>query len=157
MRKRMALLSMLLALAAPAAAKPGDLRDRVREKIKVLRVTRLVEALDLDEKTATRLMPMVNKAYDDIGEVARDAGEARRTLRRLLDTATNDVPQINALVDRLVADKLRMDQIENELFRDVRKVLAPAQVGRLVLVLPEINREIQQQIRRAAGGNEPPP
>jgi hypothetical protein len=148
---------VLLALAAPAAAKPENLRDRVREKIKVLRVTRLVEALDLDERTATRLMPIVNKTYDDIGEVARDAGEARRNLRRLLDAGANDVSQVNALVDRLVADKLKIDQMENELFREVRKVLAPAQVGRLVLVLPEINREIQQQIRRAAKGDELPP
>ncbi|HKA92114.1 MAG TPA: hypothetical protein VKE22_30830 [Haliangiales bacterium] len=156
MWKRIGILGTLVALAAPAAAKPGDLRDRVREKIKVLRVTRLVEALDLDERTAMRLMPLVNKTYDDIGEVARDAGEARRTLRRLLDAGSNDAVLINGLVDRLVADKLKIDELENNLFREVRKVLGPAQVGRLVLVLPEINREIQQQIRRAAG-TEPPP
>jgi Spy/CpxP family protein refolding chaperone len=154
---RMGIIGVLLALAASAAAKPENLRDRVREKIRVLRIARLVEALDLDERTATRFMPLVNKTYDDIGEVARDAGEARRNLRRLLDAGSNDVSQINALVDRLVADKLKIDQLENELFREVRKVLGPAQVGRLVLVLPEINREIQQQIRRAAKGDELPP
>jgi predicted transcriptional regulator len=155
---RMGIVGMLLALAGPAAAKPGDLRDRVREKIKVLRVTRLVEALDLDERTATRLMPLVNKAYDDIAEIARDAGELRRSLRKLVDAASTDAVQINGLVDRLIADKLKMDQLENDLFREVRKVLSPAQVGRLVLVLPEINREITQQIRRAAKGpdDEPP-
>jgi hypothetical protein len=39
----------------------------------------------------------------------------------------------------------------------VRRVLTPTQVARLVVVLPEINHQIQQQIRRAAGVQGPPP
>ena len=109
----------------------------------------------LDERTASRLLPIVNKAYDDIGAVAKDAGESRRELRRLIEAGSNDAQAINALIDRLVGNKMRVDQLETEMFRDVRKVLTPLQLARLVLILPEINRELQQQVRRAAKGEGP--
>jgi len=150
MWRRIGIVSMILALAASAPAQP--LREKVREKIKVLRMARLVEALELDERTAARLMPIIGKAYDDIGAVAKDAGEARRELRRLIESGSNDPQPINALIDRLVANKLKIDQLETEMFREVRKVLTPLQLARLVLVLPEINRELMQQVRRAAKG-----
>jgi Spy/CpxP family protein refolding chaperone len=147
------MMAMILALAASVPAQP--LREKLREKLKILRMARLVEVLELDERTAARLLPIVNKAYDDIGVVAKDAGEARRELRRLIETGSNDAPAINTLIDRLVANKLRIDQIETEMFREVRKVLTPLQLARLVLILPEINRELQQQVRRAAKGEGP--
>jgi Spy/CpxP family protein refolding chaperone len=153
MWRRMGMMAMILALAAPAPAQP--LRERIREKLKVLRMARVVEALELDERTSARLMPIINKAYDDIGAVAKDAGQARRELRRLIESGSNDPQPINALIDRLVANKMRVDQLETEMFRDVRKVLTPQQLARLVLILPEINRELQQQIRRAARGEAP--
>ena len=153
MWRRIGMMAMVLALAAPAPAQP--LREKLREKIKILRMARLVEVLELDERTATRLLPLVNKAYDDIGAVAKDAGEARRELRRLIEAGSNDAQAINALIDRLVANKMRVDQLETEMFREVRKVLTPLQLARLVLILPEINRELQQQVRRAAKGEGP--
>ena len=153
MWRRIGMISMVLALAAPAAAQP--LRERVREKMKVLRMARVVEVLDLDERTSARLMPILNKAYDDIGAVAKNSGEARRELRRLVEAGSNDPEPINALIDRLVANKMRIDQLETEMFREVRKVLTLQQLARLVLVLPEINRQLQQQVRRAAKGEGP--
>ncbi len=154
MWRRIVPVVTLLALAV-STANAQPLRDRVREKIKILRLARLVEVLDLDERTAARLMPIVNKAYDEIGAVAKDAGEARREIRRMVDANVNDPQAINTLIDRLVANKLRVDQIETEMFREVRKVLPPPQLARLVLVLPEINRQLQQQVRRAAKGEAP--
>jgi Spy/CpxP family protein refolding chaperone len=153
MWRRIGMMAMVLAVAAPAPGQP--LREKLREKIKILRMARLVEVLELDERTATRLLPIVNKAYDDIGAVAKNAGEARRELRRLVEAGSNDAQAINTLIDRLVANKLRVDQLETEMFREVRKVLTPLQLARLVLILPEINRELQQQVRRAAKGEGP--
>jgi Spy/CpxP family protein refolding chaperone len=149
--------AVLFVLGAPAHAQ--NPRQEVKEKIRALRMTRVIDALALDEAGVARLMPIMNHAYDQIGEVTRDTGEARRELRALIGPsepdAKPDEARINALLDRILANKLRVEQIENGMMTEVRKVLTPTQMGRLVVVLPEINHQIQQQIRSALGKNGP--
>jgi Spy/CpxP family protein refolding chaperone len=155
------ILVLCLALAAPLAhAAPGGgngraARDEVREKIRALRIARVIEALDLDEQGAARLAPILDRAYDDIAAVAKDSGEARRELRVLVLAQPPDDARMNRLIDRLLANKQKIDALESGIIVQVRKVLTPAQVGRLVVVLPEINHQIQQQIRKAVRGGAP--
>ncbi len=155
--------ALCLALAAPVAhAAPGGpngpraaARDEVRETIRALRIARIIEALDLDEPGAARLAPILDRAYDDIAVVAKDSGEARRELRMLVTVQPPDDARMNRLIDRLLANKQKVDALENGMIVQLRKVLTPTQVGRLVVVLPEINHQIQQQIRKAVRGGGP--
>jgi Spy/CpxP family protein refolding chaperone len=139
--------------AVPATAAPGGpnqpIRDEVKEKVRAMRIARVIEVLDLDEQGAMRLAPVLNRAYDEMAEVTKDSGEARRELRVLVLAPRPDEARVNALIDRLLANKVRVEGIENRMFGEVRKLLPPAQVGRLVVALPEINHQIQEQIRTA--------
>lgn len=150
--------TLLLVLALPAAAfaqnKPQNGREaielKVRERVRVLRTSRLIEYLNLDEKTAMRLVPIVNKTYDDIAVLARDSGQARRELRGLITQGSPDVARMNTLIDKLLANRQKMARLEEDGLRQARAVLTPAQAGTLVIILPEINKGIERQIRRAA-------
>ena len=150
MLKRIAALAVMVLALAPLSARaqrPG--RDALREKIREFRVARIMEVLALDPQTQGRLRVVVDKAYDDIAAITRDSGAARRELRALLDTDRPDDTRVNTLVDRLIANKAKLDAVQADLIREVRRVLAPRQAGRLVLALPEIERQITQRIRRA--------
>lgn len=149
----------LTLLASVAAAGPGERRaaqkDELREKLRTVRIARLVEALDLDADTAARLMPVLDRGYDAISVVTRQSGAARRELRRLVASERPDDARINQLVDLLVANRARIEELTAEMLRGVRQVLTPRQVGKLVLVLPEIERQLQLQIRRAVRQGAP--
>ena len=148
----MTMLSAGAALAQPGGGRREAMRQEVREKIRAHRTAALIELLDLDEKTTMRLMPLVNKAYDEIGALASDNGKARRELRGLIQSGSNDAGKINPLIDRMLANRQRIARIEEDLLRQARGVLTPAQSGTLVIGLPEINRRIEQQIRKAVRG-----
>jgi Spy/CpxP family protein refolding chaperone len=144
-------LVALLACAHRARADKGDdLREKLREKVKAMRIARMIEALDLDEKTTAKVMPIVDKAMDDLSNVAKDAGTSRRALRQMIQTDKPDDNQINKLVDNLMNDRDQSKGIEDQMIKDLRKVLTPEQAAKLVVVLPEINRGLEQRIRKAA-------
>jgi Spy/CpxP family protein refolding chaperone len=149
MLRKLPMLFILCALGAPIAHGQPGVRDEVKEKVRALRIARLIEALDLDEAGTARFMPIVNRTYDQIGDLAKDSGQARRELRDLIGVEPPDETRINQLIDRLLANRQKIEALELQLIVDARKVLSPAQVARLVVWLPEINHQIQQQIRNA--------
>lgn len=146
----------LMVAVTPAHAGPGErraAREQLREKLRAVRIARLVEALNLDGDTAARLMPVLDRGYDAISAISRQSGAARRELRILLASERperNDDARILQLVDQLAENRARIEQLTAEMLRGVRQVLTPRQVGKLVLVLPEIEKQLQLQIRRAA-------
>lgn len=149
----------LLGLALPSAhaAPPGQggKREEIKERIKAMRIARVVELLDLDERGATRVAPILDRAYDEIAGITTDSGEARRELKMIVMVQPPDDGRMNRLIDRLLANKAKIESIEMNMFAEVRKVLTASQVARLVVVLPEINHQIQQAIKNAARPNRP--
>jgi Spy/CpxP family protein refolding chaperone len=164
---------LLLALAAPSLALPGvafaqagpgkpkpaaaeGKRSRVLEKIRAVRAARIIEALNLDEATATRLFAVLNRYDDQIMALKREVAQLRRNLRALLDAGKLDEAAAKQAIDRMLAARTQIAKIEDERAAEVRKVLTVRQFATLVLVLPEIERDIEMRIRKAldrrAGG-----
>ena len=54
----------------------NGMRDKVRERVRALRVSaKLIEQLDMDDQDdVAKIMPIINKAYDEMGAVAKDSG-----------------------------------------------------------------------------------
>ena len=137
-------------------------REKIREKVRQMRMAKLIEVLDMDEATATKLLPRMNDYYDKIGEVQHDTGEARRELRALLDADKVDAAKVNKLIDRMIANRDKVHTLESDMIKEVRKILTAEQAAKMIVVLPKINRGLEQKIRKAAGGgggrggDEPP-
>lgn len=144
----------LMAVGGLAHADREGKRDKIREKLREMRMARLIEELDLDEATAAKLLPKVNSYYEKMGDVQKDTGEARRNLRGLLDAEKVDDAQVNKLIDRMLANREKVHQLENDMIKDVRKILKPAQVAKLIVVLPRINRGLEKKVRDAAHGGK---
>src|SRR5262245_36242059 len=151
------LITLFLALVpAIAAAQPGRAREELKQRVRTMKIAAIVGALDLDEQGAARLVPVLSRAYDAMAPIVRDSGEARRELRALLAAGETrpgdprDDPRIDQLVERLLVDRQKMEATQVQMLRDARRVLSARQAARLVLVLPEVDRQIAQRIRRAA-------
>ena len=146
-----------VALAQPAPG-PGpakrvdpvaDRRTEVKKKIRVLRAATLTDELKLDEKTLARLLPALAK-WDDVTE---DLLKKRIDIqRRLIDADGKDPKLTDKLIDEAVANQKAFWELEEKRLAELRKILTPGQTARLLIVLPQFERRIQNQLRRAMNG-----
>jgi Spy/CpxP family protein refolding chaperone len=123
-------------------------RAKVRQRIRALRAWRLTEALDLDEATAGKLFPILSRYDNKLSIISQEGSKLRRELRKLVRKGGTG-SQFDKLIDKLVAQQKKMWKLQERRFADVRKVLTPEQAAKIMVLLPEIDRRIQQQIRQA--------
>ena len=141
------------------AANRGNKRDRVKQRIRVMRAMVLTDQLGLDEATAGKLFPILHRYDDALAKLLAD----RAALRDKLAVARKGGKpgEINAALDQLVANQRTRWQTEEQRFADLRVVLTPEQAAELLDLLPEVDREILRGLRGAGAGRPgrraPPP
>ena len=151
------ILTLALALAAPrASAQPGpgpapapavDRREAIKKKIRAMRAYTLTEELQLDEKTAGKLFPVLAKWDDVTDKLLVQRVDLTRQLRQ--SDQLRDPKAIERLIDDAVANQKAFWDLEDKRLVELRRILTPVQTARLLIVLPEFERKIQNQLRRA--------
>jgi hypothetical protein len=131
-----------------------DRREAIKKRIRVMRAATLTDELNLDEKTLSRLLPTLAK-WDDVTE---DLLRKRVELQRQLGAAGNikDPKAVDKLIDEAVANQKAFWDLEDKRLVELRKILGPAQIARLLIVLPAFERKIQNQLRRAINRRDAP-
>lgn len=134
-------------MVADKNANQAAKRERVKQRIRIMRGLVLTEQLGLDEATAGKMFPILGK-YDD--ELAKLLAE-RATLRAKLAAARagGKPADIAAALDRLVANQRARWTAEEQRFADLRGLLTPEQGAILLDVLPEVDRKILRALRGA--------
>lgn len=158
-------LALLLALAGTAVAQPGgppqpnqqqiQRRERIKKRIRALRAYTLTEELQLDEATAGRLFPVLAK-YDDVFDKLL---VARAQLATRLAQVSNgrDPAEANRVIEDAVQNQRAFWDMEEKRLAELRKILTPQQIARLLVVLPPLERKIENQLRNAIQGKGPGP
>ena len=125
-------------------------RDRVKKRIRALRAYTLTEELGLNEQDAGRLFPLLAKYDDDFDRLLLE----RQQLQQQLDAAGDlkDKGAINKVIDQSIANQRATWDVEDKRLAEIRKILTPAQVARMLIVLPALERRIQNQLRNAVKG-----
>lgn len=167
--RRFTTILVILGLAAPVAwAQPrrrqppapggvvdGAKRDKIKQRIRVMRAVLLTEQLDLDEATAGKLVPILNR-YDDV--LAKHLADRAAARDKLAAARKGGKPaEINAALDAVIANQRARWQTEEQRFADLRAVLTPEQAAELLDLLPEVDREILRGLRGGPGRLRPPP
>jgi hypothetical protein len=153
MRAVVVLVLTLLATGLASAQQPrgdrrgDDRREAVKKRIRVLRAATLTDELNLDEKGLSRLLPVLAK-WDDVTE---DLLKKRVDIQRRLAAAdgVKDPKVVDKLIDEAVVNQKAFWDLEDKRLVELRKILNPAQIARLLIVLPAFERKIQNQLRRA--------
>jgi hypothetical protein len=135
--------------AAPAAAKSASdaqqRRDKIKQRIRALRAYTLTEELELDEATAGKLFPALAKYDDEFDRLLH----ARADLQRRLEAADGDAAAaIDKLVDEAAANQRAIWDTETRRLDQLRKILTPKQVARILIVLPALERKLQDELRK---------
>ena len=123
-----------------------DRREAIKKKIRVLRAATLTDELNLDEKSLSKLLPALAK-WDDVTE---DLLRKRVDIQRRLETVDpKDHKAIDKIIDEAVANQKAFWDLEEKRLAELRKILTPPQIAKLIVVLPAFERRIQNQLRRA--------
>ena len=155
-----ALLALVLCVPVAGAqpgggsAKPGaqpdqTRREKVKKRIRALRAYTLTEELSLDEQTAGKLFPVLARFDDEFDKLLLSRADIQR---RLADAADKNAKVIDKVIDEAVANQRAFWDIEDKRLGELRKILSSAQTARLLIVLPALERKIQNQLQKAIGG-----
>jgi hypothetical protein len=140
---------------APAGVNQQQLnrREKIKNRIRALRAYTLTEELKLDEATAGKLFPVLAK-YDN--EFDRLLGQRADIAKRLAAASNgNDARAADKIVDEAVANQHAFWEMEDKRLAELRKILNAQQTARLLVVLPPLERKIENQLRNAIQGKGP--
>lgn len=134
-------------VAQPQAGAPRARREKARQRIRAMRALILAEELELDEATAGKLAPVLNRFDDEMAKLLADRLRLRDELRAAHDAG--DDKRLDTIIEQLVANQDARWDTERKRFADLRRLLSPRQAARLLDVLPEIDRRIMKGLREA--------
>ena len=162
------LLGALGALGGPATAQPrnrgpgapvtgpagtAERREQIKKKIRALRAFTLTDELRLDEANASRLFPVLARYDDETDKLLERRVDVQRRLRRV--DALRDPRAIDRQIDEALGVQRDFRDLEDRRIAELRKILTPPQTAKLLVVLPELERRIQNQLRRAIAQRRP--
>lgn len=128
------------------SADPVERREQIKRKIRAMRAYTLTEELALDEQTAGRLFPVLSRYDDEIDRLLEKRRDIQRRLRA--GDSLRDPRAIDRLIDDAIANQRAFRDLEDKRIGELRKILTPVQMTRLLVVLPAIDRKIQNQLSR---------
>ena len=139
------------ALARPQAQTPAVIRrDEIKRKLMAVRAYRLTEELSLDEATAARVFPLLTRYDQQVEQLTAE----RLTLHQALRKGSTDARVLDDLIRRTLANRRATVELEEKRIGELRKVLSAQQTARLLVALPQIERQIKNQIRRSMRRDE---
>lgn len=124
----------------------GDREDRMEqreERMRLMYVVAISEALDLSEAEALKLSDKL-KAIEEKRRPLRQAmGEAMRSLKDAADNDATALTQVDANVQKVLDGRAQMAQMDKELFTSLSQGYPPQKRARLALVLARLNMEMK--------------
>jgi Spy/CpxP family protein refolding chaperone len=150
-----AMIFLLLFLTTGAMAQPpmggpppeGPRREKIRQRIKTLKIWKLTEELQLNEQQSQRFFPIYNAFEADRQRLDDQRLEIIDKLDSLTSQDNTPDAEINSLLDRL--EELDRQQASQRLeFRNkLKDILTTRQIGELVVFEVKFQRQIQDIIR----------
>lgn len=139
----------------PPAGPPGlnpqlegdSARERVAERIRIMRAWRLTEVLELDQDTALELFALLDTHDALIRPEEAQLEQNARNLRQLLSAGDGDDEELSELTRAITQGHLRIEQLRVELINDSAGFLDPRQQAALMLFIPDFDREVRSMIR----------
>jgi hypothetical protein len=81
---------------------------------------------------------------------------AMKELKAQLAAAQPDEGKLSQLADTIINDRSKVQALETQRTNENRSVLTPTQFAKLVVVWPQINRQVKIEIYKAMHGGQAP-
>jgi hypothetical protein len=149
------LVSLLLTQTAAYGAeervpRPSSMQiERVRGRVETLRMWKLTDALDLDEKTASVLFPVVNKFDRERLDVEKTMRKDMRRLRETVDSAREE--ELSEIIARLKQNHRKLERINEDEMEKLGGILTTRQHARFIIFKQDFDTHIRAIIAEVRG------
>lgn len=134
--------------------------EKVRKRVETLRMWKLTNALDLDDKTSAKLLPLLSRNDKRRTASEGELREAMRDLREALKERREG--QLKSILERLEQNHKSIQRINDEEREELKKVLTVEQQARFIIFQQEFDMEMRRAIAESRerrpegpGGNRP--
>ncbi len=128
---------------------PRQQFEKMREKINTLRIWKLTRVLNLNEDSASRVFPILNKYDRRRADIEYNQRVAMRNLRMAL--ANRDDARLQTVLDNLEANHEALERINGSERAELKKVLTVEQQAKFLLFQVRFNNQIKKMISEARG------
>jgi len=133
----------------PGGAMTAEMRAKIEHRIKTMRAMFLTETLDLDEPTSKKLFAVLDR-YDEKRKVLMAERETlMRSLRKAAGKAPASDAEVDALIEKLGANRIAEVKLNVLVTSDVKPILTAEQRARLVVALPKFYNKVRKLIHEA--------
>jgi len=138
---------ILVGVTSLLAAGPDLKRDsdKAHDRIETLAMWKMIEALDLDQPTADKILEIRRKFLSQRKSLKKDLSEDFRALRKQLSDPSKpaDDQELAQLLQDIRAKRKELQGIREQLYDEVSKVLTVRQRAQLVLFFRDFRRELR--------------
>jgi Spy/CpxP family protein refolding chaperone len=155
MRKTIAALiavgMLLVGASSLFATDPEQRRDRdkVQDRIETLTMWKLIEALDLDQPTADKLLEIRHRFLVQRKSLDKGLTEDFQAIRKQLSDSskTADEKELGRLLADIREKRKELQRLREQQYEDVSKVLTVRQRAQLVLFFKDFRQELRSLLR----------
>lgn len=127
-------------------------RDELRKKMEAIRIARLTEELNLDEKTAVKFFSSLASLDQKRRTVLKENQELLREMRRLMNEQKPDELRLKAAINKIEKNQHEILSLRSKEFAAVRENLTVKQQAQYLLFHQEFQREMRGMVEGVREG-----
>ncbi len=138
--------------------RPHRQREKQRERIGLMMMWRLTNALELDQDTAAKLFPMMREFDVEKRQLHEKRRDMIQQMRTEVEKDNPDRAALRKMIDDFKQNELDMVGLRNKRLDDLSKILSDEQVAKMIIFVPQFERNVRELIsdvrarRRQHGG-----
>ncbi|MEE8418079.1 MAG: hypothetical protein V3S06_05375 [candidate division Zixibacteria bacterium] len=123
------------------------MREKIRQRIRTIKIWQLTEAVGLTPEQSERFFPVYNKHRETIHNLESEKQEALRRLSSLTDDPDASDDDINKAMTKIDDFVRRSMEMRQEYMNEISSVLSLRQQGKLLVFEENFQRKLQEIIR----------
>lgn len=153
---RLLRILVILLMVSPAFAQPGPgmghgreggpMREKIREKIQLIKVWRLTEAVGLTPKQSEGFFPVYNEHRERLENFETEKREMLERIRSLTNDPNSPDDDISSAINDFMGHHRRMAEMHELFLTDISKILSIRQRGELVVFEEEFRKNMRRMI-----------
>lgn len=132
--------------------KSEEEREKFEERLRLMRMVALTEALDLDEATAAKLFPYLKDGDDEQKAVHKEIRTHRKALKAMAESGTFEDKAIDEHIEAIGKLEEKMAGLRARQVAGLKRILTPEQRLKFLLTRAHLERELRQALREHRRG-----
>jgi Spy/CpxP family protein refolding chaperone len=155
----LAALAITFGVTLPANAEPFDdpgqgpgpgagmqKHERLRERVELMAMWKLTDALNLDQETAAKLFPMLHDLNVQQQKLREKRREIVKGMKVELEKKKPDSKALKKMIEQFQENEIDMVKLRNKKLDDTAKLLTDEQVAKMIVFVPQFERDVRQMI-----------